>query len=101
MIQYTVSITEEMNEPLLMRGLIHLDQLFPSLRELIVVGYQSKIWTESEFKIRIPRIGSYKGSTHRLIGKHQFVNGGLLATPGRFVPEIVFWSEEMLTRWIT
>lgn len=90
-----------MNEFLLMRGLIYLDQLFPSLRELIVVGYQSKILTESEFKIRIPRIGSYKGSTRWLIGKHQFINGGLLAAPGRFVPEIVFWSEEMFTSWTT
>ena len=100
-IRYNLSVRKKMNEPLLMRGLIHLDQLFPSLRELIIVGYQSKIWTESEFKIRIPRIGSYKGSTQVLIGKHQFINGGLLATPGRVVPEIVFWSEDMFTSWTT
>lgn len=99
--RFDPSTTNELSERLLMRGFIHLDQIFPSLRELIVVGYRTKFLTESEFKVRIPRIGSYKGSTHQLIGKDQYINGVLLATPGRFVPEIVFWSEEIFTSWIT
>ena len=70
--------------------------IFASLQDIIVVGYNSKVWSKEQF-LRILRKNSHKppGQAHNLlIGPYIMQNGSLVRKPERKATEILFWTEE-------